>query len=174
LNRLSDLVADTRRSNLANKNGDETNMKSVVILIADDDPEDCLLIKDAFKESLLLNGLRFVEDGEELMDYLRHQGKYKDPSSSPRPGIVLLDLNMPKKDGREALKEIKSDPNLKSIPVVVLTTSKAEEDILRSYNLGANSFITKPVTFAGLVAAIKTLGTYWLQIVELPRGEEAK
>jgi CheY-like chemotaxis protein len=141
--------------------------KSVVILVADDDSEDCMLIKDAFKEGLLVNGLRFVEDGEELMDYLRHQGKYKDPSSSPRPGIILLDLNMPKKDGREALKEIKSDPDLKAIPVVVLTTSKDEEDVLRSYNTGANSYITKPVTFAGLVNAIKALGKYWLEIVEL-------
>jgi CheY-like chemotaxis protein len=142
--------------------------KSVVILIADDDPEDCMLIRDAFKEGLLVNGLRFVGDGEELMDYLRHQGKYRDRSMSPRPGIILLDLNMPKKDGREALKEIKSDPDLKSIPVVILTTSKEEEDILRSYDLGANSYITKPVTFPGLVNAIKSLGKYWLQIVELP------
>ena len=159
---------------MANINGKENNKKSVVVLVADDDPEDCLLIKDAFNEGLLLNGLRFVEDGEELMDYLRHQGKYKAPTSSPRPGIILLDLNMPKKDGREALKEIKSDPDLKSIPVVILTTSKVEEDILRSYNLGANSYITKPVTFAGLVTAIKTLGKYWLQIVELPLETEAK
>ena len=136
--------------------------------MADDDPEDCLLIKEAFKEGLLFNGLRFVEDGEELMDYLRHQGKYKDPSLAPRPGIILLDLNMPKKDGREALKEIKSDPDLRSIPVVILTTSKDEEDILRSYDLGANSYITKPVTFPGLVEAIKSLGKYWLEIVELP------
>jgi CheY-like chemotaxis protein len=142
--------------------------KSVVVLVAEDDPEDCIFIKDAFKEGLLINGLRFVENGEELMDYLRRHGKYKDPSLSPRPGIVLLDLNMPKKDGREALKEIKSDPDLKSIPVVVLTTSKEEEDILRSYNLGANSFITKPVTFRGLVESIKALGKYWFEIVELP------
>ncbi len=141
--------------------------KSVVILIADDDPEDCMLIRDAFKEGLLVNGLRFVGDGEELMDYLRRQGKYRDYSASPRPGIILLDLNMPKKDGREALKEIKSDPDLRSIPVVVLTTSKEEEDILRSYDLGANSYITKPVTFAGLVEAIKSLGKYWFEIVEL-------
>jgi CheY-like chemotaxis protein len=143
--------------------------KSVVIVVAEDDPEDCLLIRDAFKEGLLLNGLRFVGDGEELMDYLRHRGKYQDPSSSPRPGIILLDLNMPKKDGREALKEIKSDPDLRGIPVVILTTSKEEEDVLRSYNLGANSYITKPVTFAGLVNAIKSLGKYWLEIVELPQ-----
>ena len=141
--------------------------KSVVILVADDDSEDCMFIKDAFKEGLLVNGLRFVGDGEELMDYLHRRGKYKDPSFSPRPGIILLDLNMPRKDGREALKEIKSDPDLRSIPVVVLTTSKDEEDIFRSYNLGANSYITKPVTFAGLVNAIKALGKYWLEIVEL-------
>lgn len=145
--------------------------ESLVILIAEDDPEDCMLIKDAFKEGLLVNGLRFVEDGEELMDYLRHKGKYRNPSSSPKPGIILLDLNMPKKDGREALKEIKSDPDLRSIPVVILTTSKEEEDILRSYNLGANSYITKPVTFAGLVDAIKALGKYWFEIVELPKKE---
>jgi CheY-like chemotaxis protein len=147
--------------------------KSVVILIADDDPEDCLFIKEAFQEGLLVNGLRFVEDGEELMDYLRHQGKYEDPPSSPRPGIILLDLNMPKKDGREALREIKADPGLRSIPVVILTTSKAEEDILRSYDLGANSYITKPVTFMGLVNAIKALGKYWLEIVELPLEKRA-
>jgi CheY-like chemotaxis protein len=148
--------------------------KSVVIVVAEDDSEDCLLIKDAFKEGLLVNGLRFVEDGEELMDYLRHGGKFKDPSSSPRPEIILLDLNMPKKDGREALKEIKSDPDLRSIPVVILTTSKEEEDILRSYNLGANSYITKPVTFAGLVEAIKALGKYWFEIVELPQERKGE
>ncbi len=148
--------------------------KSVVILVADDDPEDCMLISDAFKEGLLVNGLRFVGDGEELMDYLRRQGKYRDHSASPRPGIILLDLNMPKKDGREALKEIKSDPDLRSIPIVILTTSKEEEDILRSYDLGANSYITKPVTFPGLVSAIKSLGKYWLQIVELPQDRGMK
>ena len=146
----------------------EKERKSVVILVADDDPDDCFLIKEAFKRGLLINGLRFVEDGEELMDYLRRRGKYEDPSSSPRPGIILLDLNMPRKDGREALKEIKSDSDLKSIPVVIFTTSKGEEDILRSYYLGANSFITKPVTFLGLVEAIKSFGKYWLEIVELP------
>jgi CheY-like chemotaxis protein len=148
------------------------NRKSICILVADDDPEDCLFIKEAFKEGLLVNGLRFVVDGEDLMDYLRHQGRYQDPSVSPRPGVLLLDLNMPRKDGREALKEIKSDPDLRSIPVVVLTTSKDEEDILRSYDLGANSYITKPVTFAGLVEAIKALGRYWFEIVELPQGRK--
>jgi CheY-like chemotaxis protein len=148
--------------------------KSVVVLVADDDPEDCMFIRDAFKEGLLVNGLRFVEEGEELMDYLRHRGKYRDHSASPRPGIILLDLNMPKKDGREALKEIKSDPDLKGIPVVILTTSREEEDILRSYDLGANSYITKPVTFAGLVEAVKSLGKYWFEIVELPQGKKEK
>ena len=148
------------------------NRKSAVVLVADDDPDDCFLIREAFKKGLLVNGLRIVGDGEELMDYLRRRGKYRDHSASPRPGIILLDLNMPKKDGREALKEIKSDPDLRSIPVVILTTSKEEEDILRSYDLGANSYITKPVTFPGLVNAMKSLGKYWLQIVELPHNRE--
>jgi len=142
--------------------------KPITILIADDDEEDRLLIQDAFEENLLRNPLQFVEDGEELMDYLYQRGKYSDVNKFPKPGIVLLDLNMPKKDGREALKEIKSDLELRKIPIVVLTTSKAEEDILRSYNLGVNSFITKPVSFEGLVDVIKTLGKYWFEIVELP------
>jgi CheY-like chemotaxis protein len=102
------------------------------------------------------------------MDYLYQRGKYADLNLAPRPGLILLDLNMPKKDGREALREIKADPQLKHIPVVVLTTSKAEEDIYRSYELGANSYITKPVTFASLVEVMKTLGKYWFEIVELP------
>jgi CheY-like chemotaxis protein len=148
------------------------NRKSICILVAEDDQEDCLFIREAFKEGLLVNSLQFVEDGEDLMDYLRRQGRYQDPSSSPRPGIILLDLNMPRKDGREALREIKSDPDLKGIPIVVLTTSKDEEDVLRSYDLGANSYITKPVTFSGLVDAIKTLGRYWFEIVELPLKSE--
>lgn len=102
------------------------------------------------------------------MDYLYRRGTYTNESNSPRPGMILLDLNMPKKDGREALKEIKADPNLRQIPVIVLTTSKAEEDIYRSYDLGANSFITKPVTFASLVEVMKTIEKYWFEIVELP------
>jgi CheY-like chemotaxis protein len=150
--------------------------KSITILMADDDPDDCLLVKNAFKESRLTNNMRFVGDGEELMDYLRGRGNYSDRQASPRPGLILLDLNMPRKDGREALKEIRDDANLREIPVVVLTTSKDEEDILRSYNLGANSYITKPVTFEGLVDAMKVLGRYWFEIVELPSeipGESA-
>lgn len=138
------------------------------ILLADDDPECRLLVEDAFAESSLVNDLRFVRDGEELMDYLYQRGRYTDPASAPRPSLILLDLNMPRKDGREALKEIKGDATLRPIPVVVLTTSKAEEDICRSYDLGVNSFITKPLTFAGLVDVIKTLGKYWFEIVELP------
>lgn len=142
--------------------------KPVTILMADDDQDDCLLVKDAFIESRLVNKLLFVEDGEDLMDYLYHRGKYADVTISPRPGLILLDLNMPRKDGREALEEIKSDPDLRSIPIVVLTTSKQEEDILRSYDVGANSYVTKPVTFNGLVEVMKSLGQYWLEIVELP------
>ena len=142
--------------------------RPITILMADDDRDDCLLVKDAFKESRLANDLRFVEDGEELMDYLYHRGKYADVKNSPRPGLILLDLNMPRKDGREALEDIKSDHDLKSIPIVVLTTSKQEEDILRSYDVGANSYITKPVTFKELVEVMKFLGKYWLEIVELP------
>jgi len=143
-------------------------MKPIPILMADDDEDDRLLTKDAFREYRVGNVLLFVEDGEELMEYLHRKGKFTDPKRSPRPGLILLDLNMPRKDGREALEEIKSDRNLRSIPVVVLTTSKAEEDVLRSYDLGVNSFITKPVTFEGLVEVVKTLGKYWIEIVELP------
>ena len=141
---------------------------SVVILMADDDEDDRLMAKEAFTEVKLINFFHTVENGEELMDYLYRRGKYADPAASPRPGLILLDLNMPKKDGRQALKEIKADPLLRSIPIVVLTTSKAEEDILRSYDLGVNSFIVKPVSFAGLVDIMKTLTKYWFEIVELP------
>lgn len=141
---------------------------TVTILMADDDEDDCMLVREALAESRLTIELRMVRDGEELMDYLYRHGRYADPQISPRPGLILLDLNMPKKDGREALREIKNDPELRSIPVVVLTTSKAEEDIYRTYNLGANSFIIKPVTFAALVEVMKTIGKYWFEIVELP------
>lgn len=140
----------------------------IEILIADDDAEDTMLIKDALKESRLKNGVQSVEDGEQLMQYLRNEGKYSDKNKYPTPGIILLDLNMPKKDGREALKEIKSDKYLRTIPIVILTTSKAEEDILKTYNLGVNSFITKPVKFSMMVDVMKTLNKYWFEIVELP------
>ena len=144
------------------------NGQPIVILMADDDADDRMLTKDALEESRVLNELRFVEDGEALMDYLHRRGQYADPESPPKPGLILLDLNMPKKDGREALKEIKSDPNLRRIPVVIMTTSKAEEDIFRSYDFGASSFITKPVTFDRLVDLMKAIGEYWVEFVELP------
>jgi CheY-like chemotaxis protein len=142
--------------------------EAVVILMADDDADDRIMTKEALEESKLTNEFRFVENGEELLDYLRRQGRFADPASSPRPGVVLLDLNMPRMDGREALKEIKADPELRRIPVVILTTSKAEEDVYRTYDLGANSYIMKPVTFDGLVEVMRGLGRYWVEIVELP------
>jgi len=144
------------------------NSQPITLLFADDDADDRMLVKDALAESRLVNDLRFVTDGEELMDYLHRRGDFADPQDSPSPGLILLDLNMPRKDGREALEEIKSDAKLRRIPIVVLTTSKAEEDVLRSYDLGVNSFITKPVTFEGLVETMKTLSVYWFQLVELP------
>lgn len=146
--------------------------KPFTILMADDDADDREFTRSAMQESRLANDLRCVEDGEELLDYLHRRGRYADPKDSPRPGLILLDLNMPRLDGREALREIKADPKLKSIPVVVLTTSKTEEDILRSYNLGANCFVTKPVTFEGLVEVVRVLNKHWFQIVELPPGSD--
>jgi CheY-like chemotaxis protein len=142
--------------------------KANIILLADDDADDRLLTRDALAETHWEGEVRLVEDGEELLDYLRRRAKYEAPDSAPRPGLILLDLNMPKKDGREALREIKADPRLRNIRVVILTTSKAEEDILRSYDLSASSYITKPVTFDSLVDTIKVLGRYWFEIVELP------
>jgi CheY-like chemotaxis protein len=144
--------------------------QAITILLADDDEDDRNLVRNALWEARLLNELRMVGDGEELMDYLKHRGKYTDPTSAPRPGLILLDLNMPRKDGREALAEIKQDPALKSIPIVILTTSTAEEDIVRTYCSGANSYISKPVTFHGLVGVMRTLGGYWFHIVQLPEG----
>lgn len=146
--------------------------KAIVILIADDDEEDSMLACDALKESKLLNEVRCVMDGEELMEYLRCEGRYSPPIIAPRPGLILLDLNMPRKDGREALREIKADPELRQIPVVVMTTSKADQDIFQSYDSGASSFITKAVTFQGMVEVMKALGQYWFEISELPAKEE--
>ncbi|ALC16762.1 chemotaxis protein CheY [Desulfuromonas soudanensis] len=143
--------------------------RSITILMADDDADDRLMAREALEEAGLNNVLKFVEDGEELLDYLRQSGAYADKYSAPRPGLILLDLNMPRMDGREALREIKADPELRRIPVVVLTTSKAEEDILRTYDLGVNSFITKPVTFEGLVEVMKQLAHYWFELVQVAR-----
>ena len=145
--------------------------KPVTILMADDDVEDRDFTRDALQNAHLANAMRFVVDGQDLMDYLHHEGRYADGSiDAPRPGVILLDLNMPKKDGREALAEIKSDEKLRSIPVIVLTTSKDEEDVFRTYDLGVNSFITKPVTFTGLVEVMRNWQRYWFELVELPNG----
>lgn len=140
----------------------------VRIVVADDDADDRMMIKDAFEESKLGNEIDFVEDGIELLEYLRCEGKYASLAGKPYPGFILLDLNMPRKDGRTVLKEIKNDPLLHRIPVIVLTTSKAEEDIIKTYNLGVNSFICKPVSFDKLVDIVKTVGHYWIEIVALP------
>jgi CheY-like chemotaxis protein len=146
----------------------QNDAKLITIVLADDDPDDRQLTEEAFTENRLANQLQCVEDGEELLDYLHRRGQYERLRGEPLPGLILLDLNMPRKDGREALKEIKADPNLRRIPIVVLTTSKAEEDILRSYDLGVNSYVTKPVTFKSLVELVKVLGRYWFEVVELP------
>ena len=146
----------------------------VPILIADDDLDDCQMIKEALQESRLLNDLHFVGDGEELMNYLYHKGKFQDRLKFPPPGLILLDLNMPKKDGREALREIKSSSHLRHIPIIVFTTSQAEEDVLRTYDLGVNSFITKPVKFDDLVRIMRELGHYWFEIVKLPEPLDVK
>ena len=143
-------------------------MKPISILVADDDADDRLMIREAFESSRLNNHLSFVEDGEELLAYLRREGEHEALKGQPYPGIILLDLNMPKMDGREALKEMKADPQLQRIPVIVLTTSEAEEDIVRTYGLGVNSFITKPVTFGELVKMVTVLCSYWIEIVALP------
>ena len=145
--------------------------KTIPILMADDDPDDRFLVREAFEASCLANPLLFVENGQELLDYLRQEGQYHPPEPAPRPGLILLDLNMPGKDGREALQEIKADPDLRRIPVVVLTTSQAEEDVYRTYDLGVAGFITKPVSFDGLVEIVKGLNRYWFEIVELPPAE---
>jgi len=152
----------------------EANPKTILILIADDDADDRLMAKEALEECRLANQIDFVENGVELMAYLRHQGQYASLAGAPRPGLIILDLNMPKMDGREALQEIKADANLRRIPIVVMTTSKAEEDIYRSYDLGVNSFITKPVTFDGLVTVMKALGVYWIEIVQLPDVDHSR
>lgn len=148
------------------------NKKSVVILIAEDDDDDFLLAKEAFEEYNLVNEIFRVKNGEELLDFLHRRGQFKDPQKAPFPFLILLDLNMPRMDGREALKEIKADAELRKIPIVIMTVSKEEEDIIRSYDLGANSYIRKPVRFTEMVEIVKTIGKYWFEIVELPSAEE--
>ncbi|MFT4032668.1 MAG: response regulator [Siphonobacter sp.] len=146
--------------------------KPVVLLVADDDEDDREMTKEALEENFVLNEIHFVEDGVELIDYLFRRGKYADPQDSPRPGLILLDLNMPRKDGREALREIRSNPDLRSIPIIVLTTCRAEEDILRRYDLGINCFISKPVSFTDFIEVTKSLGKYWFEIVQVPSSFE--
>lgn len=145
-----------------------------LILVADDDKDDCQLLKEALHESRLANAVFFTHDGEQILDYLHHRSPYEDRGKYPMPGLILLDLNMPKKGGQEVLQEIKSDPKLRHIPVVVLTTSEAEEDILKSYELGVNSFVTKPISFSSLVEVVRELGRYWLEIVALPSVHEKR
>jgi CheY-like chemotaxis protein len=141
----------------------------ISILIADDDEDDRTLTRQALEEAHIANDLHFVEDGEQLLDFLYQRGAYGGEAGlAPRPGLILLDLNMPKMDGREALAVIKGDATLNDIPIVILSTSALSADIARSYQMGVNSYITKPVTFTGLVAAMNVLGRYWLEIVELP------
>lgn len=140
----------------------------VRILLAEDDDDDFMLTTEAFKDNRLLNCVYRVKDGVELMEFLHHEGAYEKPESSPAPSLILLDLNMPRMDGREALREIKSNNDLRRFPVVVLTTSRAQEDIVRAYDLGVNSFISKPVSFQGLVDALRVMGRYWFEVVDLP------
>src|SRR5438105_1986026 len=147
----------------------DKNKIPLTILSCDDDEDDRMLTQQALEDAHVSNSIRFVEDGEQLLDYLYQRGEFAgETGKAPRPGLILLDLNMPKLDGRGALRVIKRDPTLHDIPIVVLSTSRADEDIVRSYQLGVNSFITKPVTFSGLVDAMNVLGRYWLEIVELP------
>ena len=146
--------------------------KPAVILLAEDDPGDQELTRRALEQSRIRNELHIVEDGEEALNYLQRRGEYEDPESSPKPDLMLLDLNMPKMDGKQLLEQMRADPNLRRIPVVALTTSKQENDIIRTYDLGANSYIVKPVDMDQFVNAIKVLKDYWFQIVVLPpRGE---
>ena len=145
--------------------------RRLTILMADDDEDDRLMAREALAESEFEGVLHCVEDGEEAMNYLHRMGSYT-AANAPRPDILLLDLNMPRKDGREVLREVKENVHLRRIPVIVLTTSKAEEDILRTYDLGVNSFITKPITFEGLVAVMRTLGDYWVKTVQLPSSQD--
>lgn len=142
--------------------------RAAVILLADDDPDDVRMTRRALEKNQLGDALYTVGDGEELLDYLNHRGKFAPPALSPTPSLVLLDLNMPKMDGREALAGIRADPKLRRLPVVVMTTSTAEKDILRVYDIGGNSFISKPITLSELVEVTRVLGQYWFEVVCLP------
>jgi len=149
-------------------NSDDNPVHDAVILLVDDDPGDQELTRRALMEDVIKIDLRVVNDGEEAMDYLKRRGQYQDRATSPRPDLILLDLNMPKMDGKQVLKEMHKDPSLSELPVVVLTTSKQDQDILCSYKLGCNSFITKPVDIGKFIVAIRQLGEYWFRLVALP------
>ncbi|MDP3717515.1 MAG: response regulator [Acidobacteriota bacterium] len=140
----------------------------IVVMLADDDPDDCLLARDALAAGRNQVQLRVTRDGEDLMDYLHRRGAYQDPATAPRPQLILLDLSMPRKSGLEALAEIKATPALRQIPVIIMTTSSQDEEICRSYDLGASSFVTKPVRFETLVDVMNNIDRYWFQTVELP------
>lgn len=147
-----------------------SNGKQMMILAAEDDSDDQMLLKEAFEENGFCPRIEFVENGEELLDYLHQKGRYEDAARAPRPDLILLDLNMPTKDGRTALKEIKSDPTLRAIPIVVLTTSNHADDILNSYGLGASSYITKPGSFSMFTEMIRQFGLYWFEVASIPKG----
>lgn len=146
----------------------KANLELIPILLAEDDPDDVAITQRALKKANILNPLYVVRDGEEVMEYLEHRGRYGSPEKAPRPGLILLDLNMPRMNGREVLKEVKGNPALRRIPIVILTTSKQEEDIIRSYDDGANTYITKPVEFHQFMEIVQALGRYWLCIAEIP------
>jgi CheY-like chemotaxis protein len=143
--------------------------RAAVILVADDDPDDREMTRRALERNQLGDNVHLVFDGEDLLDYLHHRGRHAPPALAPYPGLILLDLNMPRKDGREALAEIKADPSLRRIPVVVMTTSNADRDVARMYDLGTSSFISKPVTLSALVEVVRVMGEYWFEIVRLPQ-----
>jgi len=153
---------------MKNKIGKTMNKRPLNIMVAENDEDDRALVKFAFDECKLPNSVHFVEDGEQLLDYLNHRGLYQDTVNSARPDLILLDLDMPRINGHEALKEIKGDPKLRSIPVVIFTTSKSTQDINSTYNMGANSFIVKPVTYDGLIQVMNVLAEYWSEVTELP------
>lgn len=152
----------------------EDKCADLIFLYAEDDAEDIMLMNEAMEEGGMEDKLKIVEDGEALMNYLKRREEYRTPEQAPKPDVILLDLNLPKKDGREALKEIKKDPNLKHIPVIALTTSQSEEDITKVYQLGANAFITKPVSFYSLVETMKSLKRFWGEVSELPSMKKAE
>jgi two-component system, chemotaxis family, response regulator Rcp1 len=147
-----------------------TGMKFAEILLIEDNPMDVLITQEALKDARVRNRLSVVENGEEAMDFLRHRGKYAD---EPLPDLILLDLNLPKKDGREVLEEVKADPVLKHIPIVILTSSEAKEDILKSYRLHCNCFITKPVDLEQFTSVVRSIEDFWFAIVTLPHNEKS-